>query len=599
MKSSFKNIISKHSVVLSVFLAACAGTDMNKLAKEQTLKSNPSPLELKGDSVLFKLDAALPVKILNKNKNYTLNLEYKAFENKVALGTTAFVGAEFPNASTQAPTKTANFGFAYNDNLKKGYLIAVGELGAPNGKGKKTPEVTVTSGIIITPLLVQPVFPTAVADHGYDNREELTPTVVNFYFQKRIAQLDKKEMKGDRAKYFEKFIASKYVTRTVNIIGTHSPEGFEAYNEKLSEQRAITIEKYYREMMKKFNYGLVADSITFVVKGKVKDWTDFKAQLDSIKKLKPEQKEEILAIVNSEEGTFHQKELKLQKLKSYKILEKEIYPKLRNAQTEVLTVKPKKSDATIFLMAQKIATGTATKTDSLNAKELLYAATLTPNPDEQEAILKAATKRDASYEAHNNLGVVYLEKAKKEPVAATKKELLDKAITQFDIAKNKKEGAEVLLNYASAKTMSGERESVAETLEKAKKMEGNSDVSKGIKALQGIVDIKKGNYESAISNLSGAGTDAQISFNRGLALLLNKDAQGAKATLAEAIGANGNVAVYYYVAAIANAKTNDLDAVNSNLKSCFKLDDSFKRKALDDLEFSQINTNEKFKDALK
>jgi outer membrane protein OmpA-like peptidoglycan-associated protein len=117
---------------------------------------------------------------------------------------------------------------------------------------------------------------------------------VNFYFQKRIAKLDLKETKGSRAKFFEKFIATKYVTRTVNIVGTHSPEGFEAYNEKLSEQRALTIEKYYRETMKKFDYGKVADSITFVVKGKVKDWSDFKSRLDSVKKLTPEQKTEII-----------------------------------------------------------------------------------------------------------------------------------------------------------------------------------------------------------------------------------------------------------------------------------------------------------------
>jgi hypothetical protein len=600
MKLSGKAIFKQPIILASLLISGCAGTDMNKLAKEQGLKATPSPLELRGDSVKFDLEGTLPVKILNKNKNYIISLDYQAFDNKVNLGVAEFVGAEFPNAATEQPKITRSFSFAYEDKLKSGFLVGTGEAGKPGGKFKKGPTVTITSGIITTPLLVMPIYPTAEADHGYDNREELQPTVVNFFFQKRISKLDPKEIKGTRGKYFENFIASKYVTRTVNIIGTHSPEGFEAFNERLSEERAVSIEKFYRETMKKYNYGKVADSINFVVKGKVKDWSDFKAQLDSLKSLKPEDKSEILAIIDGEEGTFHQKELKLQKLKSYKLIEKGIYPKLRNARTEVLTVKPKKSDATIFLLAQKLVAGTATKADLLTPQELLYAATLTPSPEEKEAILKAATKRDGSYEAHNNLGVLYLENAKKEPNAATKKELVEKAIAQLEIAINKNEnGSEALLNYASAKSLQGDKAKVAEILEKAKSVQATSNVAKGLKGLQGIIDIKSGNYDQAISNLSGAGTDAEVTYNRGLAMLVNKDAKGAKSTIGEAIAANSNVALFYYVAAIAEARLNDIDGVSENLKKAFALDDSFKRKALEDLEFSQVNQNEKFKDALK
>lgn len=599
MKKYRKIILNSLSASLAIFLAGCAGVDLNKLAKEQQLKTNPSPLELHGDSVKFEMSAVVPVKVLKKNKIYTVNVDYKAFENRVNAGKIAFNGNDFPEAATKAPTLSGKFGFAYADNLKKGIVVVVGEMADVNKPGKKTPEITVTSGIITTPLLVQSVFPTAIADHGYDNREELTPTLVNFYFQKRIAKLDLKETKGSRAKFFEKFIATKYVTRTVNIVGTHSPEGFEAYNEKLSEQRALTIEKYYRETMKKFNYGKVADSITFVVKGKVKDWSDFKSRLDSVKKLTPEQKTEILAIVDGEEGTFHAKELKLQKLKSYKLLEKEIYPKLRNAQTEVLTVKPKKTDAQIYLIAKNIASGTVTKGDSLNAKELLYAATLTPAPEEQEAILLASSKRDDSYEAYNNLGALYLEKAKKELDATKKNEIVDMAITKLDIARNKKEASEVYLNLATARLMKGDKAGAVDAITNSAKYQPNAEVNKGLKGIQGVLDIKSGTYDVAIQNLLSAGSDAQVTFDRGLALLLKKDNQSAKSAIDEAISKDANKAVYFYAAAIAAARLTDIDGVNTNLKSAFKLDDSLKRKALDDLEFLAVKDNEKFKDALK
>ncbi len=599
MKKHSKINLKSVSACLAVFLAGCAGVDMNKLAKEQQLKTNPSPLELHGDSVKFDMSAVVPVKMLKKNKIYTVTVDYKAFENRVNAGKVVFNGNDFPEAATKPPTMSSKFGFAYADNLKKGIVVVVGEMGDLNKPGKKTPEITVTSGIITTPLLVQPVYPTAMADHGYDNREELQPTVVNFYFQKRIAKLEAKETKGSRAKFFEKFIATKYVTRTVNIVGTHSPEGFEAFNEKLSEQRAMTIEKYYRETMKKFNYGKVADSITFVVKGKVKDWADLKVQLDSVKKLNAAQKQEILAIVDGEEGTFHQKELKLQKLKSYKMLEREIYPKLRNAQTEVLTVKPKKSDAQIYLMAKNIANGTKTKADTLDSKELLYAATLTPAPEEQEAILLASSKRDDSYEAFNNLGALYLEKAKKEPNATTQMQVVDQAMTKLEIAKNKKEGSEVYLNMATAKLMKGDKAGAAEALASAAKFQPSADVNKGLKGIQGVLDIKAGTYDAAIQDLNAAGTDAQVTFDKGLALLLKKDNQAAKAAIDEAISKDATKAVYYYTSAIAAARLTDIDGVNTQLKNAFKLDDSMKRKALDDLEFMNVKDNEKFKDALK
>jgi hypothetical protein len=47
---------------------------------------------------------------------------------------------------------------------------------------------------------------------------------------------------------------AKNVTRTVTITGTHSPEGAERINTKLSEERAAAIEKFYRAQMKKYDY---------------------------------------------------------------------------------------------------------------------------------------------------------------------------------------------------------------------------------------------------------------------------------------------------------------------------------------------------------
>ena len=47
----------------------------------------------------------------------------------------------------------------------------------------------------------------------------------------------------------ENFIASKNKTRTVEIIGSHSPEGLESVNSELSEDRAKVIKDFYFKKM--------------------------------------------------------------------------------------------------------------------------------------------------------------------------------------------------------------------------------------------------------------------------------------------------------------------------------------------------------------
>lgn len=587
------------TIIVSILLSACSAVDMKKLAKEQKLQVNPSPLELHGDSVKFDISCIVPVKMLKKNKKYVVTATYKSLDQKQVVGKILFDSKDFPFAATQTPTLSRKFGFSYNKKLGKGEIFIMGEMLNINNIGKKTPEMEIAKGIITTSRLVKDFYPVAYTDHGYDGREQLLPNTIDFFFDKRISQLNVKETKSDRGAYFEKFISNKFVTRTVNIIGTHSPEGFETVNEKLSEERAMSIEKYYRQMMKKFSYGLQADSISFIIKGKVKDWSDFKDRLAENKKLSEEQKTEILSIIDSQEGGFRDKELKLQTLKSYKIIEKEIYPSLRNARTEVYTVKPKKSDAEIFLAANRLAANKSNKNDSLTAAELLYAATLTPLPDEKEKIYLAASKKLDSYEAHNNLGALYLEKSIKENNKNAKKEGIENALAQFNIAKNKAESGVVLMNISTCKLLLGDIPGAIEASAAARSKEVNADVKKGTNGVQGVLDIKAGNYDAAISNLSNAGTDAIVLYNRALAYLLKKDFTAAKAGFEEAIQADEKNANAYYCAAITASRMGDVESVNTFLKRAFAKDASLKNRCVEDLEFFSWREHERYKDALK
>lgn len=587
------------TLVIGLILAGCSVVDMKKLAKEQKLTVNPNPLELHGDSVKFDISCIVPVKMLKKNKKYVITTTYRSLDQKNTLGVMTFDSKDFPFAATQPPTLTKKFSFLYNKKLNRGDVFIMGQMLNINNSGKKTPEMDIAKGIITTSLLVKDVFPVAYADHGYDSREQLIPNSIDFFFDKRISKLNTKETQTSRGKYFEKFIADKYVTRTVNIIGTHSPEGIETVNEKLSEERAISIEKYYRQMMKKFDYGDKGDSISFIIKGKVKDWSDFKDKLSENKTLPDSSKATIISIVDGEQGTFREKELRLQTLKSYKVIEKEIYPSLRNARTEVYTVKPKKSDAQIFLIAKKIATNSNGKNDTLTEAELLYSATLTPLPDEKEAIYLAATKKLDSFEAHNNLGALYLEKALKENNKTAKATLIENALSQFKIANNKIESGVSLLNISTCKLLLNDIEGAKEAAAMAKTKEANADVTKGVNAVQGVLDIKAGKYDVALSNLAAAGIEPNVLYNKALASLLKKDFTAAKTAFEDAIQADDKNSLAYYCAAVTASRSGDVESVNRYLKRAFALDAKLKNRCVEDLEFITWKENDRFKDALK
>lgn len=175
----------------------------------------------------------------------------------------------------------------------------------------------VAPGVITTSKLVEAVYAPAYADHGYNNQEELIPTRVNFYFVQGSSALRYSERQSDRGKKLDAFIADKNVTRTVTITGTHSPEGAERINSRLSKDRAESIQSFYQREMKKYDYAGMADSINFITKDVVEDWSIFKDSLATYEGVTSEEKSAILDVVNGP-GSYEDKEDKLHALPTYK-----------------------------------------------------------------------------------------------------------------------------------------------------------------------------------------------------------------------------------------------------------------------------------------
>jgi tetratricopeptide (TPR) repeat protein len=582
------------TIIGAIVFSGCSLSKMIKLASEQDLQVDPNPLELHNGEVAYNMSAVLPPKMLPSGKVYTIKNFYQYGDQEEEVGSIEFTAEEFPNSSSSTSRKSADFSFPYTDAKNPGKLLIQGIATDPrNGKSKESAKMEVAVGIITTSTLVKDAYATpegSYADHGYNDKEELIPTNVDFYFQQGRSVLSPSLSVGEKSNRAKQndlsaFIAEKNVTRTVTITGTHSPEGPERINSNLSEERAQRIEDYYRRQMRRYDYKGMADSINFILKPVVEDWTAFRIALQEFDGVSEEQRQNMFRIIDGT-GTFEDKEKELRKVDGYQTVFDEVYPSLRSAKTEILTVKPKKSNAEIAVLAKGIAEGTISA-DTLSDEELMFAATLTPSLDEKEAIYMAATKKSGSWQAHNNLAGVYLQKALEDE--GNRATLVQDALTQLEIASNKNSSAaSVKVNMASAYMMQGEYEQAYETLGDVSG--ATNDQNSDINAMKGSLQIRMGMYEDAKATLSGAkrGTENPVNaYNMGLANVLAKDYSNAQVALDEATESDiaGDA---FYLKAIASARANDANGVIDNLKMAIENNPDLKDKALSDLEFTNF-----------
>ncbi|MGC1243829.1 MAG: tetratricopeptide repeat protein [Chryseosolibacter sp.] len=591
-----RKVVYSFFIVAALSMAGCTLPKMVKMSKDQQLTVTPNPLEVHKDTVTFDMAANLPVKMLKKGTVYTVNTFYKYGEQEVALDPITFKAEDYPNAGTEQPKATQTFSFAYNPAMKNG-VVEVEGVASKGEKAKSSPRMQVATGVVTTSKLVRPVYFAAYADHGYNNQPELEPVIIpDFIFQQGRSVLRTSETRSPKGKQLDAFIASKNATSTVTITGTHSPEGAERVNSRLSPDRAAAIEKYYRQQMKKYDYKQQADEIKFILKPVVRDWNEFKNALASYDGITSEQKAEYLNIINGG-GSFEDQEDRLHKLATYRKVFRDVYPKLRTAKTEILVLKDKKTDAEISVLSKQITQGQA-NADSLSLEEMMYAANLTPSLEEKAAIYEAATKKGTNWHAHNNLGAVYIAQALEN--SANAESLADKAQAQLDIATRLNgEAAEIHANLASVSMMKGNPYAAYSHANEAQNAGLSGDNAAGLNGVKGAAEIFMGKYQDAVRSTSAATDDAANLFNKGLAQLLNKDYQNALTSFNDAASKDSNLAVAHYGAAIAAARLGNNDAVVSNLSNAVSADPSLKEAALTDLEFSKVSSTESFRNALK
>lgn len=590
MKTQTAKIIFPLLLIGVMSISGCALSQMKKAAKNQELVVVPSPLEVHADTVRFELSANLPVKMLKPKKVYEISAFYKYGTQERALKKIEFRESDYPNSATEQPKVTQEYVFPYRKGMERGNIEIQGRAINPkSGNYLETERLGIAEGLITTSKLVQPSYYASYANHGYNDQEELIPTNVEFYFDQGRSVF-KTSTQEETASKFAAFIAEKNVTKTVTITGSHSPEGRETINTDLAKERADAIEAWYREQMDKYDYQGLASNIRFIIKPVVQDWNGLKAALASYNGISSSQKSEWNSIINGA-GSFEQKEKELQKLSTYKQVFKDVYPKLRTATTEVLTVKPKKTPAEIANLAR-------TSPGQLSVDELAYAAANNPSLEEKKAIYEAAAKKDDTWIIHNNLGAVNLEMAM-QAKGRGQRNMITTALNHFNISNQKKANAEAQANTGMALAMQGNLSGAHDALAKAAGMNPGNDVRQGINGAKGSIEIMLGRYDLAINSLNRASNRSVDQFNKGLVQLLRKDFRNAQTTLESVISNDRGYVMAHYAAAVAAARQDNENKLIEHLRNAINADSSLKQKAVNDLEFRQFSGTDAFLNLMK
>ena len=124
-------------------------------------------------------------------------------------------------------------------------------------------------------------------------------------------------------------------------------------------------------------------------------------------------------------------------------------------------------------------------------------------------------------------------------------------------------------------------------LKKAEERLGKAVGTQGdLQAAMGTLYTMKGDYAKAKKSYSGANTN-----NAATQMILNEDYAGARKALAAVENPNATTA---YLSAIVGARTNDREAVYSNLKSAIAQNPALKQRARADIEFAKYAADEQF-----
>ncbi|MPM04608.1 hypothetical protein SDC9_50886 [bioreactor metagenome] len=583
-----KNLNLKIVVALVLSAALMSGCGLKKMAKKySTVKyeAKPEMLETHGGKINTAVKGVFPAKYFDKKVTLEFTPVLKWEGGSYTCKTIKIQGEKVTgDGVTINKVNGGTFDWAdvipYKPDMNASELV----VNVKATKGKKTKdfgEVKLADGVIYTSERVAKDEEVAIAEHGY-KKEVLITETANLYFDYNSANLsmtqkrNKLDENKDLLKKVEEFIAKGWKIKTIDVNAWASPEGEEAYNAELSNDRSTAAKKYVDSYIEKLDkekaktlkkkYEEVKREYTVNPKANGEDFEGF---MSAVQKSNLKEKQAIINVIKSQPSKV-QREQEIKNMTVIYAEVEEILEPLRRAEVSVVCYEPKRTDENIAMLS-------TTAPDSLKAEELLFAATLTEDNQTKVNIYKSGTKIYAdNWKFWNNAGAVMMEMGN----GSEAKPFIEKANALSPnnaiVMNNMGVLASWDKDYATAKT----RYEAAQS--------GGVNANYNL----GILKIREGDYDGAMK-LFGSKT---CKYNIALAQVLKLDYTNATSNLNCCKLGNG---APFYLLAVIGARTNNTSMLYDNLKKAIAAEPSYKAQAKEDREFFKYFNSTDFQNIVK
>ena len=562
----------KKSLFLASVIAVALLTSCGTAVQPDQVSVNPSPLTVVGNKVEAEITGTFPVKKFAKNAVLTVTPVLKYDGGEAVSKSVTYVGEKAKeNGQVVSYAEGGQYTqvaiFDYVPQMAKSELYLRFEARKGN-KVVTLPDVKIADGVISTAKLAvataEEVKPQITADKFQRIIQEVQEADIRFLIQQttlRTSELKSQEMADLHAAIKEADTAENKAINKIEVAGYASPDGEQGLNEKLADARQANAEKYLAKQLKKAKVDAEIESNVTA-----EDWAGFQKAMEASNI----QDKELVLRVLSMYTDPEERETQIKNLSAvYKTIADEILPALRRSRLILTTDLIGKSDEEIAALA---------KTDprALSVDELLYAATLTQDATEKMALYTKATELfPQDHRAYNNIGMLQFSQGK----VADARRSFAKALQMVP--------ADPDVNYNAGIAAMAENDLV-----QAEQYLGRAAGTKGdLKAAMGTLYTMKGDYAAAKTAYGSEATN-----NAAVQQILNEDYAAARQTLARVAKPNATTA---YLAAVVAARTNDRDAVYSNLKVAVQRNAQMKAKAQNDIEFAKYQADEQFQAIVK
>lgn len=568
-------------IAAAIVLSSCAGLKkMKKNADQIQFKVTPELLEAHAGEVGVAIDSRFPAKYFNKKATIVATPVLKYDGGETTYGPVSVQGESVEANNKVIGYKTGG-SVSYKDAIDYNNVMAKSELyiNITATKGSKTLDfepIKIANGVLATSEMIvnfpKPILgvqreanTTGKYDPNIDAFQRIVPDemMADIHYLINRSNIRKEESDSkdvsDLQEYTKEANDKERINlKSVEVSAYASPDGEIDLNTELAAKRKETSSEFLAKKLKEAGV-----DIQLKTKYTPEDWDGFKKLLEESNIQDKELILRVLSMYNDPE--VREREIK-NLSETFTDVAEDILPKLRRAKMTTNVELIGKTDEELKALAKSDAA-------SLNPAELLYAATLFEDLNEQLSIYNSFIKiYGDDWRGPNNAGYVM-----------AKQMNYTDAKPLFEKAEKLKNNEPIIKNNLGAVVLNAGDVDKAEALFGAAAGAGD-EVNYNL----GIISVKNAEYDKAVKYFS---KDADI--NTAIAKMMTGDNNGALKDL-EAFD-RPNCFIKEYLKAVIGARTAKENLLFDSLKEACSIKAEMKAKAKNDMEFAKYFENAKFK----